>query len=61
MPARVLIGRIQHTARNPVANPRAEAARRRTTMALAPSGHQSRNPQPTTAPMAPVDQRHPRR
>ncbi len=29
MPARVLIGRIQHTARNPVANPRAEAARLR--------------------------------
>uniref|UniRef100_UPI00389AEBA6 hypothetical protein n=1 Tax=Streptomyces corynorhini TaxID=2282652 RepID=UPI00389AEBA6 len=31
-PARVLITRIHHTSRNPAPNPRAEAARRRTTM-----------------------------
>lgn len=31
-PARVLTTRIQHTGRNPAPNPRAEAARRRTTM-----------------------------
>lgn len=34
-PARVLITRIQHTSRNPAPNPRAEAARLRTTMARA--------------------------
>ncbi|MFF3774283.1 relaxase/mobilization nuclease domain-containing protein [Streptomyces sp. NPDC002232] len=32
-PARVLITRIQHTTRNPAPNPRAEAARRRSTLA----------------------------
>nr|WP_145488024.1 MULTISPECIES: relaxase/mobilization nuclease domain-containing protein [Streptomyces] len=56
-PARVLITRIQHTSRNPAPNPRAEAARRRSTTALAPSGYQARHPQPTTAPTAPADQR----
>ncbi|MGW6458356.1 relaxase/mobilization nuclease domain-containing protein [Streptomyces sp. NPDC055078] len=34
-PARVLITRIRHTSRNPVSNPRAEAARRRTTLTTA--------------------------
>ncbi|MBX9424434.1 relaxase/mobilization nuclease domain-containing protein [Streptomyces lateritius] len=57
-PARVLITRIQHTSRNPAPNPRAEAARRRSTMAPAPSPHQARNPQPTTAPITPAEQRH---
>ncbi|MER6332674.1 relaxase/mobilization nuclease domain-containing protein [Streptomyces sp. NPDC001034] len=56
-PARVLITRIQHTSRNPAPNPRAEAARRRSTTALAPSGYQARHPQPTTAPTASADQR----
>ncbi|MFE9330456.1 mobilization protein [Streptomyces sp. NPDC006925] len=35
-PARVLITRIQHTSRNPAANPRAEAARRRSTQTASP-------------------------
>ncbi|WP_416485278.1 relaxase/mobilization nuclease domain-containing protein [Streptomyces sp. CL12] len=57
-PARVLIARIQHTSRNPAPNLRAEAARRRSTVALAPSGHQAGNAQPTTAPTTHVDQQH---
>ncbi|WUC43347.1 relaxase/mobilization nuclease domain-containing protein [Streptomyces cellulosae] len=57
-PARVLITRIQHTSRNPAPNPRAEAARRRSTMAPAPSGPQARHPQPTTTPTPPTAQRH---
>ncbi|MFE5257664.1 relaxase/mobilization nuclease domain-containing protein [Streptomyces coelicoflavus] len=57
-PARVLITRIQHTSRNPAPNPRAEAARRRSTMTPAPSGHLARNPPPTTAPTISADQRH---
>lgn len=60
-PARVLITRIQHTSRNPAPNTLAAAARRRTTMAPAPSAHQARNPQPTTTPATPTDQRHRRR
>lgn len=59
-PARVLITRIQHTSRNPAPNPRAEAARLRTTMAPTPSG-QARNPQPTMTPTTPTAQRHQRR
>ncbi|MFJ6488987.1 relaxase/mobilization nuclease domain-containing protein [Streptomyces californicus] len=55
-PARVLITRIQHTSRNPAPNPRAEAARRRSTMAPAPSGHLVRTPLPATTPTAPADQ-----
>ncbi|MFE8912471.1 relaxase/mobilization nuclease domain-containing protein [Streptomyces globisporus] len=35
-PARVLLTRIQHTSRNPAPNPRAEAARQRTTMGTSP-------------------------
>lgn len=57
-PARVLITRIQHTSRNPAPNSRSEAARRRSTMMLAPSGHQTGDTRPTTAPTTPVDQRH---
>ncbi|WP_433400901.1 relaxase/mobilization nuclease domain-containing protein [Streptomyces sp. CA-146814] len=60
-PARVLITRIQHTSRNPAPNRRAEAARRRSTLGLAPSGQQVRNPQPTTAPATATEQRHRRR
>ncbi|WP_089100514.1 relaxase/mobilization nuclease domain-containing protein [Streptomyces hyaluromycini] len=56
-PARVLITRIQHASRNPAPNPRAEAARRRSTMAPAPGTYQARKPQPTTAASTPVDQR----
>ncbi|MET8592448.1 relaxase/mobilization nuclease domain-containing protein [Streptomyces sp. NPDC005078] len=46
-PARVLITRIQHTSRNPVPNPRAEAARLRSTTASAFSV-----PSPGTQPRA---------
>ncbi|MCN9244505.1 relaxase/mobilization nuclease domain-containing protein [Streptomyces sp. RY43-2] len=56
-PARVLITRIQHTGRNPVPNPRAEAARRRSTMTSSPHARQTRNPQPATALTTPVEQR----
>ncbi|MEU9333015.1 mobilization protein [Streptomyces sp. NPDC048290] len=45
-PARVLITRIQHTARNPITNHRAEAARSRTTQAMPPP----RSPQPDGLP-----------
>ncbi|MEU4143106.1 relaxase/mobilization nuclease domain-containing protein [Streptomyces parvulus] len=54
-PARVLITRIQHTSRNPAPNPRAEAARRRTTMRLSVSG-----PAPdATQPASPLVAVHP--
>lgn len=46
LPARVLLTRIQHTARNPVPNPRAEAARLRSTRLGAPT--QQRIPESTT-------------
>jgi hypothetical protein len=46
-PARVLITRIQHTGRNPAANRRAEAARRRSTMGVSVPAQQSRNSQPS--------------
>ncbi|MEU3528590.1 relaxase/mobilization nuclease domain-containing protein [Streptomyces sp. NPDC038707] len=52
-PARVLITRIQHTGRNPVPNRRAEAARRRSTIAVSVSLQQPRNghlPAVTTSP-----------
>ncbi|TGB05757.1 relaxase/mobilization nuclease domain-containing protein [Streptomyces sp. MZ04] len=50
-PARVLITRIQHTSRNPVPNPRAEAARRRSTQT---SALQAGVPQPTSVHTAPA-------
>ncbi|MFE1203057.1 relaxase/mobilization nuclease domain-containing protein [Streptomyces sp. NPDC058762] len=59
-PAQVLITRIQHTSRNPAPNPRAAAARRRSTMRLVPSGRQAGN-QPTKPSMSPADQRRQRR
>lgn len=50
-PARVLITRLQHTSRNPSPNPRAEAARRRTTASwTSQPGHGT---QPPTAPATP--------
>ncbi|OIJ96716.1 mobilization protein [Streptomyces sp. MUSC 14] len=48
-PAWVLITRIQHTGRNPAPNRRAEAARRRSTIAGSVPTQQSRRPQPTAA------------
>ncbi|MFI1740861.1 relaxase/mobilization nuclease domain-containing protein [Streptomyces sioyaensis] len=56
-PARVLITRIQHTGRNPVPNLRAEAARRRTTMATDITSQQVQAPQPTAA-TPPTGQQH---
>ncbi|MFG2861723.1 relaxase/mobilization nuclease domain-containing protein [Streptomyces sioyaensis] len=56
-PARVLITRIQHTARNPVPNRRAEAARRRTTMAADINSWQVQVPQPIAA-TPPTSQQH---
>ncbi|WP_411150401.1 relaxase/mobilization nuclease domain-containing protein [Streptomyces sp. A30] len=46
-PASVLITRIQHTGRNPAANRRAEAARRRSTMGVSVPAQQSRNSKPS--------------
>lgn len=57
MPAKVLLGRIQHTSRNPAPNPRAEAARLRSPAAgtlpstygpehTAPAGGRTPSPQP---------------
>ncbi|WP_326611535.1 relaxase/mobilization nuclease domain-containing protein [Streptomyces scopuliridis] len=54
-PARVLITRIHHTTRNPAPNPRAEAARRRTTLAYNPTQRTQNVPYSTT-PRAPADQ-----
>ncbi|MFG3112985.1 relaxase/mobilization nuclease domain-containing protein [Streptomyces sp. NPDC048197] len=56
-PARVLITRIQHTSRNPVPNRRAEAARRRTTMAADINSWQVQVPQPIAA-TPPTSQQH---
>jgi hypothetical protein len=56
-PARVLITRIQHTGRNPAPNRRAEAARRRSTIAGAVPTPQIRNPQPAAA-TTPTEQQH---
>jgi hypothetical protein len=44
-PARVLLGRIQHTSRNPAPNPRAEAARLRSPAAGGSHGVQGHTPQ----------------
>ncbi|NYI05554.1 relaxase/mobilization nuclease domain-containing protein [Allostreptomyces psammosilenae] len=49
-PARVLLSRIQHTARNPAPNPRAEAARRRTTVTT----HQRSIPANIPGPVSPT-------
>ena len=55
-PARVLLSRIQHTARNPAPNPRAEAARLRSSAIAVPPTR----PQPTQRPTTPVTQPDPR-
>ncbi|GHI06607.1 hypothetical protein Scel_49280 [Streptomyces cellostaticus] len=57
-PARVLITRIQHTGRNPAPNRRAEAARRRSTVASPVLTQQSRNSQTAVAVMPPTEQQH---
>ncbi|MEU5774895.1 relaxase/mobilization nuclease domain-containing protein [Streptomyces venezuelae] len=60
-PARVLITRIQHTGRNPALNRRAEAARRRSTIAGSVPTQRSRNPQPPVAATLTEEQRRQRR
>ncbi|MGW2421141.1 relaxase/mobilization nuclease domain-containing protein [Streptomyces sp. NPDC001709] len=57
-PARVLITRIQHTGRNPAPNRRAEAARRRSTIAGSIGTAQSRGHQTTAAASTPTEQQH---
>ncbi|MFE8949935.1 relaxase/mobilization nuclease domain-containing protein [Streptomyces sp. NPDC007856] len=57
-PARVLIARIQHTGRNPAPNRRAEAARRRSTIAGSVPAQQGPSPQTTAAATMPIGQRH---
>ncbi|MBD0737057.1 relaxase/mobilization nuclease domain-containing protein [Streptomyces sp. CBMA29] len=57
MPAKVLLGRIQHTSRNPAPNPRAEAARLRSPAAV--SLPHTLQPTVTTSPAA--DPRQPRK
>ncbi|EST29623.1 relaxase/mobilization nuclease domain-containing protein [Streptomyces roseochromogenus] len=57
-PARVLISRIQHTGRNPAPNRRAEAARRRSTLAGSIPAQESRTPQPATVTATPTGQQH---
>ncbi|MFJ8543055.1 relaxase/mobilization nuclease domain-containing protein [Streptomyces sp. NPDC093586] len=55
-PARVLITRIQHTSRNPAPNRRAEAARRRSTIAGSVPAQQNPSPRPSTVATAPAEQ-----
>ncbi|MEU6774092.1 relaxase/mobilization nuclease domain-containing protein [Streptomyces sp. NPDC046759] len=57
-PARVLITRIQHTGRNPAPNRRAEAARRRSTIAGSVGTSQSRGHQITAAASTLTEQQH---
>ncbi|MBT2422868.1 mobilization protein [Streptomyces sp. ISL-22] len=57
-PARVLITRIQHTGRNPAPNRRAEAARRRSTIAGTTSAQESRRTQPSRVVATPTEQQH---
>lgn len=53
---RVLIARIQHTGRNPVANRLAEAARLKSTMAGSIPAQQTRNGQPPAVTTLPPQQ-----
>ncbi|MFF2142069.1 relaxase/mobilization nuclease domain-containing protein [Kitasatospora sp. NPDC058190] len=53
LPAKVLLGRIQHTSRNPAPNPAAEAARLRSPAAIALGLH-STPASPATPPAAPA-------
>ncbi|MGW2565360.1 relaxase/mobilization nuclease domain-containing protein [Streptomyces sp. NPDC001537] len=57
-PARVLIARIQHTGRNPVANRLAEAARLKSTRAGSIPAQQTRNGQPPAVTTLPPQQSH---
>ncbi|MFF3918887.1 relaxase/mobilization nuclease domain-containing protein [Streptomyces sp. NPDC001852] len=57
-PACVLITRIQHTGRNPAPNRRAEAARRRSTIAGSVPTQRSRNLQTGAVGATPAEQRH---
>ncbi|KNB50235.1 relaxase/mobilization nuclease domain-containing protein [Streptomyces caatingaensis] len=59
-PARVLITRIRHTARHPVPNRRAEAARRRSTLMTSASAQQAVS-QPAVTTVRPAEQHHQRR
>ncbi|WP_405937507.1 relaxase/mobilization nuclease domain-containing protein [Streptomyces sp. NBC_00726] len=56
-PARVLITRIQHTSRNPAPNPRAEAARRTTTMRLSATALSAGVAEPARSAV-PAEQKH---
>ncbi|MCT9076994.1 relaxase/mobilization nuclease domain-containing protein [Streptomyces fulvoviolaceus] len=57
-PARVLITRIQHTGRNPAPNRRAEAARRRSTLAGSVRVRQTHDGQLPSATTTPAEQQH---
>ncbi|MGW2258963.1 relaxase/mobilization nuclease domain-containing protein [Streptomyces sp. NPDC001780] len=57
-PARVLITRIQHTGRNPALNRRAEAARRRSTIAGSIPVQQTRNGQLPAVTTSPTQEQH---
>ncbi|RKE20030.1 relaxase/mobilization nuclease domain-containing protein [Streptomyces sp. TLI_171] len=54
LPAKVLLGRIQHTSRNPAPNPAAEAARRRSPAATALGLRATPPTDPTAPPTAPA-------
>jgi hypothetical protein len=60
-PARVLITRIHHTGRDAVPNRRAEAARRRSTIASSTPVQQSPGPQPSPVAATTAEQRHQQR
>lgn len=57
-PARVLITRIQHTGRNPALNRRAEAARRRSTIAGSIPVQQTQNGQLPAVTTSPAQEQH---
>ncbi|OLZ62901.1 mobilization protein [Streptomyces sp. IMTB 2501] len=57
-PARVLITRIQHTSRNPAPNRRAEAARRRSTIAGSVPNQQNGSPPLSAVAATPTKQQH---
>ena len=57
-PARVLLTRIQHTGRNPAPSRRAEAARRRSTIAGSTRAQKSRGPQPSQVAATTAEQPH---
>ncbi|MEV4905282.1 mobilization protein [Streptomyces albidoflavus] len=59
-PARVLITRIQHTSRNPAPNPRAEAARRTTTIRLSATALSAGVAEPARSAVPPEQKHRPR-